>query len=87
MAMKRTFVRADTEAVASSRQVVAYTPHSDARFILSSLLGQNTVDILNVLLLFILLSERQGSATGYRQRRLDFVVEVVILITLSTRSG
>ncbi len=33
------------------------------------------------------LAERQGSAAGYRQRPFDFKVEVVIIMTFSTRSG
>lgn len=33
------------------------------------------------------LAERQGSAAGYRQRPFDFKVEVVNVMTLSTRDG
>ena len=32
-------------------------------------------------------AERQGSAAGYRQRPFDFKVEVVIVMTISTRGG
>tara|TARA_R110000850_G_scaffold35915_1_gene95489 strand:+ start:734 stop:940 length:207 start_codon:yes stop_codon:yes gene_type:complete len=32
-------------------------------------------------------AERQGSATGYRQHRFDFKIDVLIVTTLSTRSG
>ena len=42
---------------------------------------------INVITIFIFLTERQGSAAGYRQRPFDFKVEVVVVMALSTRRG
>jgi hypothetical protein len=35
----------------------------------------------------VISAERQGSATGYRQRPFDLKVEVVNVMALSTRGG